>query len=746
VHSTHSDGSSGGTDISDEHDGRRSSDGSSPTKRTADAAAIGAAVAESQGLAPPPRIPASRADISSRGSSTSLSRLGTPRSVRDLGSDYTRYFNPFATRNNSSTDVTTPLPRYNSSTAPPVPQLDSDARKRYSNPFTDEKTGEKATGVVVATSTVPVAVTNTSQAPPMAMSKNEFVDSMDPEKAFFPYLDDRLGAPGAETQYNFPLYWDDKEADDDMHMPMVDDDEKLKPRWRDHFSRENVLSTIGMIFMFVGLLCVFIVLPVLSSTGLQIIHYTNGNSDNTGSKEVQWTWASVNNRTYSSMKNMRAGLIDPDTPQSAKTRTAIDGTPMNLVFSDEFNQPNRTFYPGDDPFWYGFEGWYGATQDLEWYDPDAITTWDGALEIQMDSFRSHGLNFRSGMLHSWNQLCFKGGVFEVSVSLPGPAGVHGLWPGVWTMGNLGRPGYLATTEGLWPYTYNECDVGITPNQSIPDGTSGLPGQRLTSCGCPNSDHPSPGTGRGAPEIDIIEASGDWGGMSLGVATQSFQVAPFDVWWYPNYDFFETPDYSMSFVNTYTGGPFQQAVSTTTMLNNNWYDGQEYQRYSFEYQPGGNETSGIAWKVGDKISAQFDARAIGPNGNIGQRLVSEEPMSMIMNLGISNNWVDIDWTHLKFPTIMRIDYVRWYQKEGEEMVTCDPPGYETTEYIANHPEAYNNPNYTVSFERTSLGASTNNITALDRHSGLHLASEQIDAPMLNDTTHTYLRTHIPKQTQ
>ena len=72
--------------------------------------------------------------------------------------------------------------------------------------------------------------------------------------------------------------------------------------------------------------------------------------------------------------------------------------------------------------------------------------------------------------------------------------------------------------------------------------------------------------------------------------------------------------------------------------------------------------------------------------------------MILNLGISENWVAINWTAVKFPAIMRVDYVRIYQKEGEESVTCDPPGYETTEYIKNHPEAYNNPNYTVSKER------------------------------------------------
>lgn len=297
------------------------------------------------------------------------------------------------------------------------------------------------------------------------------------------------------------------------------------------------------------------------------------------------------------------------------------------------------------------------------------------------------------MLNSWNQLCFKGGVFEVSMSLPGPAGVHGLWPGVWTMGNLGRPGYLATTDGLWPYTYDECDVGITPNQSSTDGLSNLPGQRLASCTCAGEDHPNPGTGRGAPEIDIAEVSADWNGDNIGVATQSYQVAPFDIWYYPNYEFMELPDYNVSFVNGYTGGPYQQAVSTTTMLNNSWYDGQEYQKFAFEYEPGRDKNAFVAWTVGDAEMMRFDARAVGPNGNIGQRLISEEPMSLILNLGISHSWTDVDFSALRFPTVLQIDYVRWYQRPDAQMVTCDPPGYETTEYIKQHPNAYQNPNYT-----------------------------------------------------
>lgn len=46
------------------------------------------------------------------------------------------------------------------------------------------------------------------------------------------------------------------------------------------------------------------------------------------------------------------GLIDEDTPESAFTKKSYDdGSTLQLVFSDEFNQDGRTFYPGDDPYW-----------------------------------------------------------------------------------------------------------------------------------------------------------------------------------------------------------------------------------------------------------------------------------------------------------------------------------------------------------------------------------------------------------
>ena len=78
-------------------------------------------------------------------------------------------------------------------------------------------------------------------------------------------------------------------------------------------------------------------------------------------------------------------LVDKDTPDSAKVRTGFDGETYDLVFSDEFNTAGRTFWPGDDPYWEAMDFWYGVTQDLEWYDPQQVTTRDGALVITMDS-------------------------------------------------------------------------------------------------------------------------------------------------------------------------------------------------------------------------------------------------------------------------------------------------------------------------------------------------------------------------
>jgi len=39
------------------------------------------------------------------------------------------------------------------------------------------------------------------------------------------------------------------------------------------------------------------------------------------------------------------------------------------------------------------------------------------------------------------------------------------------MGNLGRPGYGGSVDGMWPYSYDSCDAGTLPNQTYPNGTT-----------------------------------------------------------------------------------------------------------------------------------------------------------------------------------------------------------------------------------------------------------------------------------
>ncbi|KAG8528499.1 uncharacterized protein KY384_007417 [Bacidia gigantensis] len=574
------------------------------------------------------RLPSGPLQALSPNSGRSGSRK--PVTMADLGRDYTRY--PFTYPKTPTSYPSTPAPQY----SPPAGQ-----------------TPLKGT--------------------PM-QSVVQLGLMTDPEKAAPIWLlDDRIGAPYA-LEGSFPLYTDEKEEDDDMHIPLPEDERKLKPTWKDRCNRRQLANMCGLIFVMIGLLCVFVLLPVLGYTGHAIWRYPYDDPESAAPKLDPDDY--VNDVKYPLFKNIRYGLIDPDTPESKMTRKTFDEQEWELVFSDEFNQDNRTFYPGDDPFWTAQDIWYGSTQDLEWYDPDAATTGDGTLKLRLDQFANHGLAYRSGMINSWNQLCMKGGALEIGVSLAGPGGASGLWPGAWTMGNLGRPGYKASTEGLWPYTYDTCDAGITPNQSMTDGTSYLPGQRLPSCTCKGEDHPTPGTGRGAPEIDVFEASAD-PTLHLGIVTQSYQVAPFDVWYHPDYDYLSIPNYNVTQMNGYCGGPFQQAVSGQTELNNKWYDNIQYQKYGFEYTPGSGEDGHIAWFVGDDVSFEMSGEAVGPNGNVGYRPISEEPMAITLNLGFSTAWTGIHMDELRFPTTMYVDYVRFYQKAGEHMVTCDPPGYETT---------------------------------------------------------------------
>ncbi|KAF8973276.1 glycoside hydrolase family 16 protein, partial [Flammula alnicola] len=422
------------------------------------------------------------------------------------------------------------------------------------------------------------------------------------------------------------------------------------------------------------------------------------------------------------------GLIDRDTPKTAYTMISMaDGhTEMQLVFSDEFNTDGRSFYPGDDPYWEAVDLHYWATNNLEWYDPEAVTTQDGSLVITLSQKETHGLNYEGGML---NKFCFTGGYVEANVQLPGANNILGLWPAIWTMGNLGRAGYGASLEGVvstWPYTYDSCDVGTVSNQTI-NGQPGaatvngdpgkggilsyLPGQRLSRCTCSGESHPGPkhsdGTfvGRSAPEIDIFEAQIDSGTL-ISQVSQSAQWAPFNAGyqWDHTQDNMIIYNSSITQLNSFIGSATQQATSVTTNTNPNCYeqDGGCYSIYGFEVHISSfvllkiNDQQYIAWISSGQLAWTLKGPGMGPDPSvqISARPVSGEPLYLIANLGMSRNFGHVDLRHLPFPAHMKIDYIRVYQPKTAINVGCNPNDFPTEAYINQYIEAYTNPNLTT----------------------------------------------------
>lgn len=499
----------------------------------------------------------------------------------------------------------------------------------------------------------------------------------------------------------------DEEEDDDDNLTGPPSRKKMKVFACGFFSVRGILNVGALILLAAGLVTIFGALPIISF--YRAHHAKQQLVVNSGGFNL----GGINASGQVPVLHNFVTLIDPTTPQNVMSRRGFDGAQYNLVFSDEFTTDGRTFWPGDDPYWEAVDIHYWPTGDLEWYDPDAVTTTNGKLNITITKQRIHNLDYRSGMISSWNKLCFTGGYIEVSISLPGTPRISGFWPGAWTMGNLGRAGYGATTDGTWPYSYNSCDIGTLKNQTNVAGTgptaainspaggalSYLPGQKLSSCTCRGEDHPGPnvGVGRGAPEIDIIEAQvSHIGGVNIGQASQSVQFAPFD----DGYNWRATGatvyNSSISTINAYKGGVYQEAVSVVSTTDQTAYEGTggNFQTYGFEYTTGSQGS--ITWAIGNAATWTMAPSAVGPNTatQISQRVISQEPMYVLLNLAVSEAFETVDAANLPSPAHMLIDYVRIYQKKGQENIGCSPKNYPTENYINEHMNAYTNANLTT----------------------------------------------------
>jgi beta-glucan synthesis-associated protein KRE6 len=241
--------------------------------------------------------------------------------------------------------------------------------------------------------------------------------------------------------------------------------------------------------------------------------------------------------------------VDPATPADRQTYVSSRGDRWELVMSDEFNTPDRSFRPGDDHMWTSIDKPDGVNAALEIYSHNMTTTVCDSddlcyfqIKIMEDpttlrlwndyqsppGYKTVTFYYRAGMVQSWNKFCFQGGMLEVSAKLPGAVtpesgnpdvtagptsrttdiAYYPTWPGIWFMGNLGRAIFSASTNRMWPFSYDRCEPDVFDPKN----------QRISACEANPGHGLNPNQGRGAPEIDLLEG----GGTDI---SSSIQVGP-----------------------------------------------------------------------------------------------------------------------------------------------------------------------------------------------------------------------------
>ena len=200
-----------------------------------------------------------------------------------------------------------------------------------------------------------------------------------------------------------------------------------------------------------------------------------------------------------------------------------------LVMSDEFNTPDRSFEDGADPMWTSLDKNDYTNDALHYYSSlNARTNEKGELVIVTEAADTNILgyndvqkkkeivtkHFRSAMIQTWNKFCFTGGIIEAEVQLPGHSTVGGLWPAFWLLGNLARHTYVGSTNHIWPWSSTQCN------------DKARHAQRINAC--MNAQHfgLKSGIGRGSPEIDVFEVQAGPIRHNTGAFLQSPVGQPF----------------------------------------------------------------------------------------------------------------------------------------------------------------------------------------------------------------------------
>ena len=130
-----------------------------------------------------------------------------------------------------------------------------------------------------------------------------------------------------------------REPDDYLHNPDPKRDRK-NDQGGTIFTSRGIANLGCLFFLCAGLLTLFAGYPLIT-------YFTKHPLSTLGAFNL----GGINATGQVAKLTTHYALIDPDTPTDALNFPSFkDRSSWTLVFSDEFNVENRTFYPGEDPF------------------------------------------------------------------------------------------------------------------------------------------------------------------------------------------------------------------------------------------------------------------------------------------------------------------------------------------------------------------------------------------------------------
>eukprot|EP00980_Cylindrotheca_fusiformis_P004108 scaffold894_cov153-Cylindrotheca_fusiformis.AAC.4 len=494
------------------------------------------------------------------------------------------------------------------------------------------------------------------------------------------------------------------------------------------------------------------------------------------------------------ISNCGADWIDPDTPEHVKTTTPLTVDPgfkknpspqqeyprehtkypttaapttsptfkptpyptyqshtYELVFSEEFNVPGRTFEDGVDPRWTALDKNDYTNDALHYYAPEnAETDEHGHLVIRTEAKDTDVVgfddingtktrvtkHFRSAMLQSWNKFCFTGGIIEAEVELPGKHNVGGLWPALWLLGNLARHTYVGSSEHVWPWSSGVCTA------------TSFNAQHISACREVGHYGMKPGVGRGSPEIDIFEVqpgdvkanTGPFLRTTVGqpFMSASFQVAPgrptyrpgpgfwpgpgqwytgllggqntsLNIGFYGNYNFFRSDPHPGK------SAYWSDAISYNRQLEAKHFNGSH--TYRLEWDVPTEEKDGyLHWFLDGDLILAINGTGVATGGTGSE--ISSEPSYIVLNTAVSSQWgfplecpEGCECKHydchsadfadqcgfspgfcemmLDEPPQYKVNSIRVYQNPDfeEQKVGCSTPERPTRRYIEGHEKLY-----------------------------------------------------------